>query len=112
MVKKFNELNENIDNELFEKKKNEIIKKANDFLKDYDDFAMIISSSQWRTSGHIYSNMNEIINYLQNMEEGGSKEFKYSMEEDKDFDVNRFRELYPEKYSKYMKELKTKDFNL
>ena len=56
--------------------------------------------------------LNDVITILSEMEEGGLKEFEYSSTEDSDFDIERFKELYPDKYFKYMKEINTKKFKI
>ena len=76
MVKKFNEMSSN-DKEIggpqkplhynfdeedekkvlnFENEKIEIIEKGNKFLSEYEDFIMLISSKQWRSSGQVIKN--------------------------------------------------------
>jgi len=109
MVKKFNELN---DSNTFNEKKKELLEKANEFLNMYYDFTMIISSKQWRSSGNVIENITNSIDLISNMEEGGFPEFKYSYENDKNFDVERFKELYPDKYDKYIKKIRMKQFNI
>ena len=97
-----NFLNENSD--FFEMKKSEIINKMDSLMKEYYDFTMLISSKNWRTSGTVYQNLREAKELISVMKEGSKKEIEYMIQNDKDFDIEEYKKLYPEQYKKLFNE--------
>lgn len=100
-------------NNNFKQDSNKIIKKIEDLLKDYDEYTLLISPYNWRSSGTVYKNLNDAIETIK----------KYKKITDKDilniFDMGisnkdkiKYQEKYPELYQKYLKQKTTKKFNL
>ena len=60
MIKKFRELNENNNSDLFDKEKRELFILIQEFIEKYEDFSKMTSSKNWRSVGTDLSNLRQV----------------------------------------------------
>jgi Fe-S oxidoreductase len=104
---------ENYNNNNFKQETNKIIKKFEDLLKDYDEYILSISPSNWRSSGTVYKNLNDAIETIKKYKELTDEEILSIFDMGiPNKDKITFQEKYPELYQKYLKQKTKNKFNL